>query len=172
MDIEGNRNQRGTSTSVDNPYNENAAGLHRWHPINVMRRGMYMGISLYGLHYFDTYETIMSDPEVSHEWFKIAIAASVALLFVKGYVEMYAGKLKKQKVSYQTFPQSTHAAIILILLSSLAFHIALWPAYGAKTMLIMFLFAIFLLQFCLIFPTYVQNLAAFLVLGFFLQEYK
>lgn len=100
------------------------------------------------------------------------VKITVALLFVKGYVEMYAGKLKKQKVSYKTFPQSTHAAIILILLSSLAFHIALWPAYGAKTMLIMFLFAMFLLQFCLLFPTYVQNFVAFLVLGFFLQEYK
>ena len=95
-----------------------------------------------------------------------------ALLFVKGYVEIYAGKLKKQKVSYASFPRSTHVAILLILLSSLAYHIALWPAYGAKTMLIMFLFAMFLLHFCLLFPTYVQNLVAFIVLGFFLQEYK
>jgi uncharacterized membrane protein len=91
---------------------------------------------------------------------------------VKGYVEMYAGKFQKQKVSYETFPRSTHSAIILILLSSLAYHFALWPAYGGITMLIMLLFSVFLLNFCLLFPTYVQNLAAFIVLTFFLQEYK
>ncbi|CAJ1943172.1 unnamed protein product [Cylindrotheca closterium] len=172
MDVEASRRQRGRKTPMDNPYSDTAAPLHYWHPMNVLRRGVYIGVSLYGLNYFNAYETIMRDPSVSHEWFKFAIAASVALLFVKGYVEIYAGKLKNQKVSYASFPRSTHAAIMLILLSSLAYHIALWPAYGAKTMLIMFLFAMFLLHFCLLFPTYVQNLVAFIVLGFFLQEYK
>ena len=39
-------------------------------------------------------------------------------------------------------------------------------------MLIMFLVGVFLLNFCLLFPTYVQNIAAFAILTFFIQEYK
>lgn len=95
-----------------------------------------------------------------------------AVLFVKAYVEMYAGKMMKQEVSYKTFPQSTHAVMLLTLICSLSFHVALWPAFGSTSMLIMFLLAMFLLNFCLLMPTYVQNLAGFAVLTFFLQEYQ
>ena len=77
MDVEASSRQRVRNTPVDNPYSDNAAPLHYWHPINVLRRGGYIGVSLYGLHYFNAYETIMRDPSVSHEWFKFAIAASV-----------------------------------------------------------------------------------------------
>ena len=95
-----------------------------------------------------------------------------ALLFVKAYVEIYAGKLMKQEVSYKTYPQSTHTVMALILVSSISFHIALWPEFGALSMLIMFLLGMFLLNFCLLMPTYVQNLVAFVLITFFLQEYQ
>jgi uncharacterized membrane protein len=95
-----------------------------------------------------------------------------AVLFVKAYVEMYAGKMMKQEVSYKKFPQSTHAVMVLMLICSVSFHVALWPAYGSTSMLIMFLLAMFLLNFCLLMPTYVQNLVGFAVLTFFLQEYQ
>jgi hypothetical protein len=95
-----------------------------------------------------------------------------AILFVKSYVEMYAGKLMKQKVDYKTFPHTTHSVIFLLILSSVAFHKALWPVYGGVSMIIMFLVGMFLLNFCLLFPTYVQNITAFALLTFFLQEYK
>lgn len=95
-----------------------------------------------------------------------------AILFVKSYVEMYAGKLKHQKVNYKNFRQSTHTVMLLILLSSIAFNIALWPVYGGNSMFIMFLVGCVILNFCLLFPTYVQNLTAFAILAFFLQEYK
>jgi uncharacterized membrane protein len=85
---------------------------------------------------------------------------------------MYAGKLKKEQVSYKNFPQSTHAVMVLLLLSSVAFHAALWPVYGVRSMLVMFLVGCFILNFCLLFPTYVQNLTAFVLLTFFLQEYS
>ena len=96
----------------------------------------------------------------------------LAILFLKAYVELYAGKLQKQKISYQTFPQTTHAVMVLILLSSLAFHLALWPVFGSTSMLIMFLIGMFILNFCLLMPTSVQNLVAFVLLTFFLQEYS
>ena len=91
---------------------------------------------------------------------------------VKAYVELYTGKLQKKEVSYKTMPQSTHAAIILICLSGLAFHIALWPAYGGESMFVMFLVGTFLLNFCLMFPTIIQNMVAVVALTFFLQEYQ
>jgi hypothetical protein len=85
---------------------------------------------------------------------------------------MFAGKLKKNKVNYANFPQSTHAAMALLLLSSVAFHVALWPAYGWKTVAIMVLVGYgVLLQFCLLVPTYVQNIVGFVAMTFFIQEY-
>ena len=82
------------------------------------------------------------------------------------------GRHKKVKVDYKTFPQSTHAVILLILLASLSFHIALWPVYGAKTLLIMGMVGFgILLQFALLVPTYIQNGVGFVLLTFFLQEY-
>jgi hypothetical protein len=98
--------------------------------------------------------------------------SGTAILFVKAYVELYAGKLHKQKISYKEFPQSTHAVMALILASSVAFHLSLWPVFGSASMLIMFLVGMFILNFCLLMPTYVQNLVAFALLTFFIQEYS
>lgn len=133
---------------------------------------MWMLASLYVLHRLEVYSTITTSPEISHEWFKVGLATSAALLLVKAYVEMYTGKLQKKEVNYQTMPQSTHAAIVLILISGIAFHIALWPVYGSQAMVIMLAVSICLLNFCLLFPTTVQNIVAFALLTFFLQEYQ
>jgi hypothetical protein len=62
--------------------------------------------------------------------------------------------------------------MVLILLSGIAFHAALWPEFGGNSMFIMFLVGAFLFNFCLMFPTIVQNLVAFVVLTFFIQEYQ
>ena len=131
-----------------------------------------MAGSLWLLHRMDVYSTLMTSPDISHEWFKIGLAASIALLMVKAYVELYTGKLQKKEVNYKTMPQSTHAAILLICLSGMAFHVALWPVYGAQSMLVMLAVSAFLLNFCLMFPTMVQNIVALVVLTFFLQEYQ
>jgi uncharacterized membrane protein len=131
-----------------------------------------MGGSLYVFHIMEAYSTIMTSPDISHEWFKLGLAASIALVSVKAYVELYTGKLQQKEVNYKTMPQSTHTAIALICISGIAFHVALWPVYGIRAMLIMLAVSIFLLHFCLLFPTIVQNLAAFAVLTFFLQEYQ
>ena len=114
----------------------------------------------------------MSSPDVDHQWFKVGLAASVALFSIKAYVEMYTGKIQKKEVSYKALPQATHAAIILICLSGIAFQISLWPVYGGSSMFIMFLVGTFLINFCLMFPTIVQNIIAFGLLAFFIQEYK
>ena len=172
MDPESN--QRRPNSSVNNPY---AAGpepnvLPTWHPINVLRRCFYMGISLYGLHHFRAYQTIMKSPNVSHEWFKIGLASTVAILFLKAYVELYSGRLQKKEVKYDNFKQETHIVLILILWTSLSFHIALWGEYGSTSMVIMFLLGMFILNFCLLMPTSVQNVVAFGLITFFLQEYK
>jgi hypothetical protein len=89
------------------------------------------------------------------------------------YVELYMGRVKKVKVDYKNFPQSTHAVIALILFASISFNIALWPVYRAKTLLIMTMFGFgVLLQFALLVPSYVQNAVGFVLLTFFLQEYS
>ena len=114
----------------------------------------------------------MKSPNVSHEWFKIGLASTVAILFLKAYVELYSGRLQKKEVKYDNFKQETHLVLILILWTSLSFHIALWGEYGSTSMVIMFLLGMFILNFCLLMPTSVQNVVAFGLITFFLQEYK
>jgi hypothetical protein len=95
-----------------------------------------------------------------------------AILAIKAYVEMYAGKIQGKTVKYENFRSSTHAVIFLILLSSFSFHVALWPAYGGLTLLIMAIFGFgILIQFALLVPTYVQNLVGAILMTFFIQEY-
>lgn len=96
-----------------------------------------------------------------------------ALFFLKTYIEMYQGKIRKQKVNYQNFPQSTHAGLALFVIASLAFHIAYWPHYGWNTLLVLgLLFWGVVIQFLLLVPTEIQNLVGLVGLTMFLQEYK
>jgi hypothetical protein len=97
----------------------------------------------------------------------------LALLGVKAYVEIYEGRVKKATVDYKTFPQSTHAAIILLLLSSIAYHIALWPHYHYNTFIVLgILFFGVVLQFILMTPSSIQNVVSFVLLALFIQEYQ
>jgi len=114
----------------------------------------------------------MKSVDVHHGWFKFGLAVTSVLLLVKAYVELYAGKMKKQTVEYKNFRNSTHAVMILILISSIAFNVALWPKYGSTSLLIMTLVGVGLVNFCMLMPTEVQNLAAFVLFTFFLQEYQ
>ena len=97
----------------------------------------------------------------------------LALLGIKAYVEIYEGRVNKATVDYKNFPQSTHAAIILMLLSSIAYHIALWPHYHYNTFIVLgILFFGVVLQFILMTPSSVQNVVSFVLLALFLQEYQ
>lgn len=92
---------------------------------------------------------------------------------IKGYVELYEGKMKKNQVNYKNFPQTTHAVMLLILLSTVAFNVALWPHYGMNSPLVLgiFFFGI-ILQLMLMVPVYIQNIVGFVALTFFLQQYS
>jgi hypothetical protein len=76
MDIEGR-------PLVENPYGAggSAAASTQNAAINKivvnLQRLVYMGISLYGLHQFDAYKAVFQSPQVSHEWFKVGLAATI-----------------------------------------------------------------------------------------------
>lgn len=129
---------------------------------------------MYVLHLMEVFHNIMRSPNVDHEWFKVGLAASIGVSMIKAYMELYEGRIRKQKVEYQSYKNCTHAVMLLVLLASIAFHKSLWQAYGGpKTMLIMFLFGWgILLQLCLFLPTPIQNAIAFVGLTFFLQQYQ
>ena len=143
------------------------------HPYHQMKRAAIMGAAIWGLHEFGVYHAILRSPDVSHEWFKIGLGASIAMLIIKSYVELYEGKTKKRRVNYENYRQVTHAVILLILLASVSFHAALWPHYGGfKTILIMIMFGYgVLLQAALLVPTWVQNLVGAALMTFFIQQY-
>lgn len=64
---------------VENPYisgsNENN-NLARKTSL-LIQRFVYMGLSLYGLNHFNVYQVILHSPHVSHEWFKVGLAATI-----------------------------------------------------------------------------------------------
>ena len=151
-----------------------STGLPPRHPINLLYRVLVIIGSLYVLHEMDVYHQVTRGNKVRHEWFKVGLAASVAIEAIKGYVELYEGKLLKRKIEYQTYKHSTHAIILLILIAWLAFDIALWPAYGGfKTFFIMGLFGYgILLQSLLLVPTLLHNFVSIVLMTLFIQQYK
>jgi len=81
--------------------------------------------------------------------------------------------MRKRKVNYKNFKNTTHIAILLILLSTAAFNVALWPHFGWNSPIFLGLcFFGVVLQFLIIVPPWLSNIVAFVGLTFFLQEYK
>jgi uncharacterized membrane protein len=97
-----------------------------------------------------------------------------AILIVKSYMEIFEGKLRKKKVDYNNYRQTTHLAIVLIILSSLSFTIALYPHYGFVNSMILLCVLGFgvILNLALILPSNIQNALSFILLTYFLQVYK
>ncbi len=52
-------------------------GLPHNHPVNVAYRILVIGGSIFGLHELSVFHQIMKGPSVSHEWFKVFLAASI-----------------------------------------------------------------------------------------------
>ena len=95
------------------------------------------------------------------------------MAMIKAYIELYEGQLKKSRVNYKNYPQTTHAVLALWCATALSFCIALWPHYGWNTPILLSILGFgVILQFLLLIPnTYVQNALLFCGLTFFLQEY-
>jgi hypothetical protein len=123
---------------------------------------------------FKVFHNILHSPKVSHEWFKIGLATSIAIMALKAYVELYEGKTRNKKVEYQNFKTATHLTIILIMISWVSFHMALSPVYGGfKTWVIMIGFSYgVLIQSALFIPVWGQNLISVVLMTVFLQQYK
>ena len=123
---------------------------------------------------FNVFHNIMHNPKVSHEWFKVGLAASIAIVFLKGYVELYKGRRQGKKVEYENFKTATHCTILLILLSWISFHLSLSPVYGTvKTWLIMIGFGWgVLIQSALFIPVWAQNIISVVLMTYFLHVYK
>lgn len=165
--------QSQSQSGLQNPYQEQQPEvLPLYHPLNILKRALYILVAGYGLHKLKAAKAIFVSPHIRHEWFKIGLAGTVAIMAIKAYVELYAGKLQRRTVNYENFRQTTHAVMILILLTSLAFHVALWPHYGTNTFVVLFLVGVILLQLALLLPTYLQNAICVVFMTFFLQEYK
>mmetsp|Transcript_7918 Transcript_7918/g.9194 ORF Transcript_7918/g.9194 Transcript_7918/m.9194 type:complete len:188 (+) Transcript_7918:77-640(+) len=155
-------------------YTDAALGLPPHHPINIIYRLSVMSGSIYGLHELDVFHQIILGPNIDHTWFKVGLAASVAIAAIKCYMEMFEGSMRKKKVVYDNYKMATHSVIVLFLLASFSFHNALWDQFGGgKTFLINILFGFgILLQFALLVPTWLQNIVTFVFAGFFIQEYQ
>jgi len=81
--------------------------------------------------------------------------------------------MRKKKVNYENFRQTTHAALLLILVAGVCYNVALWPHYGWNSpVLLGLVFFGVILQFLLIVPPWLTNILAFVGMTFFLQEYQ
>lgn len=169
-DIEGAERQKFIQSKGKRP----STSLPSRHPVVVLYRLVIIGGSLYGLHTMSVFHDIMRSPKVDHQWFKIGLAASIAVVMIKAYMELYEVKIRKQKVEYANYKNATHSVMILILVASFAFHKSLWAAYGGlKTIFVMSLLGFgVLLQLCLFLPPVIQNAVAFIGMAFLLQMYQ
>jgi hypothetical protein len=63
---------------MSNPYAGQPLPVRsKYHPINILQRTLWMGGSVYLLDRMDTYDKIMTSPDISHGWFKAGLAAAV-----------------------------------------------------------------------------------------------
>ncbi|KAL9191021.1 hypothetical protein ACHAXT_000727 [Thalassiosira profunda] len=149
-------------------------GLPASHPLQILKRSAIIGGTLYAMYDFNVFHNILHSPDVSHEWFKVGLAASIATMLLKGYVELYQGKKRGKKVEYDNFRSATHWTIFLLLTSWISFHMALSPVYGTfKTLVIMIGFGFgVLIQSALLIPVWGQNILSIALMTFFLQMYK
>jgi hypothetical protein len=140
-----------------------------------IKAALQLFAALYFMHYMEVFHAILRGAYVNHTAFQVGLAASVAAFFVKGYVELYEGKMRKQTIDYDNYPQTTHAIMMLILVAGIAYHAALWGQYGAFQTIAIVTVAWgygVLLQFCIICPVYIQNVVGFVFFTFLLQQYK
>jgi len=161
-------------TKRNHPSSSSGGSLPPRHPLNLLYRCAVIGGSLWFLHHMEVFVTIMRGANVNHMWFKSGLAASIAIQIGKGYIELYDGKSKQQKIEYANYRHETHTLLLLFLIASLSFHIALWPAFGgANTIFILFLVGWgVLLQIAILFPTWVQNIGGIASMTFLLQQYQ
>lgn len=149
-------------------------GLPPGHPLQILKRSAIIGGTLYAMHDFDVFHNILHSPHVRHEWFKIGLASSIAIMALKGYVELYMGKKQNKKVEYDNFKSATHWTILLIMVAWISFHLALSPVYGTfKTLAIMIGFGYgVLIQSALMIPVWGQNIVSVVLMTVLLQMYK
>ena len=79
------KQQNNDGVVIENPYNNSTSNPHilpTYHPLNILRRILYMCIALYGLNHYDVYHTIMHSSHVKHEWFKIGLASTIGTFYV------------------------------------------------------------------------------------------
>ncbi|KAL7466455.1 hypothetical protein ACHAXS_007777 [Conticribra weissflogii] len=163
-----------TSTAAHGTVNHGPPGLPPRHPLQIMKRCAIIAGTCYGIHDLKVFHNLLHNPDVSHEWFKIGLATSIAVMAIKAYVELYEGKKKKKTVDYKNFKSVTHWTLLLIIASWISFHMAISPVYGFfKTWLIMVGFGYgILVQSALMIPVWGQNFISFVLMTFFLQQYK
>mmetsp|Transcript_2145 Transcript_2145/g.3433 ORF Transcript_2145/g.3433 Transcript_2145/m.3433 type:complete len:185 (+) Transcript_2145:135-689(+) len=181
LDVEASETgvrQRNVTSSANeassNPQSTDAVSDHMntFRPIRQLKTLSIFLAAIYGLHEWHVLGKILYGAKVKHDWFKFGLAASVALLAIKAYVEMYQGKVKKKRVEYKNFRHETHAILGLFTFAGIAFHVALWPEFGYKTILVMMMFGYgVLLQIMLLIPTWAQNLLSSILITWFIQEY-
>jgi len=149
-------------------------GLPARHPLQILKRSAIIAGTLYAMYEFKVFHNILHSPRVSHEWFKVGLATSIAIMGLKGYVELYEGKKRNKTIEYDNFRSATHWTILLVMLSWISFHMALSPVYGTfKTWIIMIGFGFgVLIQSALLIPVWGQNILSVVLMTFFLQMYK
>ena len=158
-------------------------GLHRYQVYHIIlhspnihhgwfKAGLATSIGKYYYYYYYSWN-YLSHTLSQTNLFLHSTITSLAILAMKAYIEMYAGKIKKQTINYQTFRNSTHAIMLLTLLTTICFYAALIPQFGwGPTALICNIIGFgVLLPFALLVPTYVQNIVGVVLMTFFIQEY-
>ena len=87
-------------------------------------------IACYSLWELNFLKILLHSPKINHTLFLLSLSSSILILTIKIYLEAIAIPILKQVISYETIPQLTHLALILILISSFTFIFSISPQIG------------------------------------------
>eukprot|EP00566_Odontella_aurita_P028353 CAMPEP_0113548110 /NCGR_PEP_ID=MMETSP0015_2-20120614/12718_1 /TAXON_ID=2838 /ORGANISM="Odontella" /LENGTH=194 /DNA_ID=CAMNT_0000448717 /DNA_START=143 /DNA_END=723 /DNA_ORIENTATION=+ /assembly_acc=CAM_ASM_000160 len=69
-----------------------------------VKRACIAVLSAYGLHELGAWHAVFRAPDVRHEWFKVGLAASIAILAIKLYIELFCGKMHGKRRELRQLP--------------------------------------------------------------------
>jgi len=131
--------------------------------------------SVYGLAELKVLNALLTSPKINHTSFNVCVLTCLLMLTGKTYLEGVRQTVYKEKLSYETHRQTTHAAIVLILLSSASYFFALLPKYRLLTSLLicsMTGYGVVFNFFVLVPYTWIQNSVGFVLGIWFIQAWS
>ena len=129
--------------------------------------------AMFALNKIDFMNEVLTSPKINHGVMQIGLSMTILLMFIKIYMETIKVSIMKQECTYANNKDLTHAAIALIMITSVTLHWAMWGLWGWYTPIVMAIMSYgVLMQLIVLIPnSIVQNMLCIVGGTYFLQVY-